>query len=201
MNNKNVLRYIYGCLSVISTIGIIAWIITDFFGGMIIYMFMYWWIVIPLSFLYLMTLFITIVKVIEGGFKKNKLTSITHALGMVVIFSFILYHSELFKSKKELDSSLIDDLSRIDLILRENGRFETNSSSLFGTTVSIRGKYLIKNDTIIFLDKPYTNDFIPDTVVIDRDKNAIFFNKKENGEFSRTKSFVNYFEINSYDCK
>lgn len=196
MKHERILRKILEYLTVISSIGFIAWIISDFFGGMIIYLVMYWWAIIPISILFGITLFITVILVIKEGIKKNKLTSTTHALSLFLILLFILYNSEFLKSKKVLDASLIDDLSRIDLALRENGKFETTISGMFGYSEKIRGKYLIKKDSIIFLDKPYSNDFIPDTVIIDRNKSAIFFKKKRNGEFSKEKSFVNYFEIN-----
>ena len=193
---KLILRKIFKYLTVISSIGFIAWIISDFFGGMIIHLVMLWWLIIPIVILFGITLIISTVLIIREGLKNNKLITITHGLSLLVILLFFLYNSELLKSKKVLDASLIDDLSRIDLIFRENGNFETNVSGMFGYSERIKGKYLIRNDSIIFLDKPYTNDFIPDTVIIDNNKRAIFFRKNKNGEFSREKSFVNYFEIN-----
>jgi len=196
MKAKSISRQILKYLTVISSIGVIAWIITDFFGGMTIYLLMYWWLVIPIVLLFGITLFITIILLFEEGIKNNRLISMTHALSLSVILVFCLYNSEFLKSKKVLDASLIDDLTRIDLIFRENGKFETNISGMFCYSESIKGRYFIRKDSIFFLDKPYSNDFIPDTVIIDNDKSAIFFRKNKNGEFSREKSFVNYFEIN-----
>lgn len=196
MKAKSISRQILKYLTVISSIGFIAWIITDFFGGMIIHLLMYWWLVIPIVLLFGITLFITIILLFGEGIKNNRLISMTHALSLFVILLFCIYNSEFLKSKKVLDASLIDDLSRIDLIFRENGKFETNISGMFCYSESIKGRYFIRKDSIFFLDKPYSNDFIPDTVIIDNDKSAIFFRKNNDGEFSREKSFVNYFEIN-----
>ncbi|MBI9060082.1 MAG: hypothetical protein JEZ01_20110 [Labilibaculum sp.] len=193
---KSRLRNILEFLTVVSSTGFIAWIISDFFGGMLIHLLMFWWLIIPLVLLFSITLLITIILVIREGVKINKLITISHGISLIVILLFFLHNSELLKSKKVLDASLIDDLSRIDLIFRENGNFETNISGMFGYSERLKGKYIIKNDSIIFLNKPYTNDFIPDTIIIDNDKNAIFFSKNKDGEYSREKLFVNYFDIN-----
>ncbi|PKQ61979.1 hypothetical protein BZG02_13645 [Labilibaculum filiforme] len=201
MKLKSLLRTILKYLTVISSIGFMAWLISDFFGGMIIHLVMLWWLIIPIVILFGITLLISIILIIKEGIKNNKLISISHALSLLVILLFFLYNSELLKSNKVMDASLIDDLSRIDLIFRENGTFETNVSGMFGYSEKIRGKYILKNDSIIFLNKPYSNDFIPDTVLIDNDKNSIFFRKNKDGEFNREKSFVNYFEINFKEFK
>jgi len=196
MKEKSIFRTIFKYLTAISSIGVIAWIISDFFGGMFIHLVMLWWLIIPIVILFGITLLISTILIFREGIKNNKLITITHSLSLLIILLFFLYNSELLKSKKVLDASLIDDLNRIDLIFRENGNFQTNVSGMFGYTERIKGKYLMRNDSIIFLNKPYTNDYIPDTVIIDNDKNAIFFRRNKDGKFSREKSFVNYFEIN-----
>lgn len=124
-----------------------------------------------------------------------------HLLAFFGIALCILYTTDVFRSKKVLDIALIDDLSRIDIEFRENGCFETTVSRILFFERICNGKYHIKRDTIFFIDKPYDNDFIPDTLIIDRDKNAIFFNRDSNGEFNREKTFLNYFEIKSIDLQ
>ncbi len=42
--------------------------------------------------------------------------------------------------------------------------------TVFGTLKPIKGKYKVEKNKIIFLDKPYDNDFIPDTIYIFDDK-------------------------------
>ena len=182
-------------LSIISTLAIICWMITDFYGGMIVYLIMYRWILLPLIIIYGVTLLITLIKTIKDGINSNKALFYTHLVGLLAIIIFNLYQSELLKSKILLNSTLEDDLSSINLILRENGKFETNSSGMFGYSDKISGHYIKKNDTIIFLKKPYRNDYIPDTIIIAQKDSAIFFRKAPNGEFSREKTFVNYFRI------
>lgn len=182
-------------LSVISTLIVIGWMITDLFGGMVIYLIMYSWIIIPMVIVYVITFLISLVKIMQIGIKPNRILFYTHTFGLLTIIGFNLYQSELLKSRILLDATLVDDLSSINLVLRENGQFETTSNGMFGFTEKISGKYKKNNDTIIFLDKPYSNDYIPDKVIVDKQDSAIYFKRNFNGEISKEKTFVNYFRI------
>ena len=112
----------------VSLLGVIGWFITDFFGGMIIHLLMYWWIIIPLVIAWLVTIVLSIITIIDNGFKVNKLLTYIHISGFLVLASLILYQSEYFKSRILLDATLEDDLSEINVVLRENGCFETTTS-------------------------------------------------------------------------
>jgi hypothetical protein len=182
-------------LSIISTLTVIGWMITDFYGGMIVYLIMYRWILFPLIIIYGISFLITVIKIIKGGIKSNRVLFYTHTFGILTIIIFNLYQTELFKSKILLNATLFDDLSSINLVLRENSKFEMTSSGMFGYTDKISGHYKKQNDTIIFSNKPYRNDYIPDTIIIAPKDSAIYFKKQLNGEFSREKTFVNYFKI------
>lgn len=182
-------------LSIISTLTVVGWMISDFYGGMVIFLIMYRWIIVPLLIIYAITFLITLIKIIRNGVKTNKLLLSTHIFGIIMIVSFNLYQSELFKSRILLDATIEDDLSNINLVLRENGQFTTKTTGMFGYTERISGKYLKHNDTIIFLKNPYSNDFIPKVVLIDKQDSAIYFKKDSNGKFNREKTFVNYFKI------
>ena len=114
-------------------------------------------------------------------------------IGMIIfgILSFItLVNSEILKSKRMLEATLKDDLSSIHLVLRENNTFEVISSTLF-TENKRCGKYIIENNKIIFLNKPYDNDFIPDTITILEDKIVLRFDN----EGKPNTDFANYFDI------
>jgi hypothetical protein len=65
----------------------------------------------------------------------------------------------------------------------------------FGYNERFKGKYFMIGDTIIFKVKPYDNDFIPDTMLIDREQNAIFMERNDAGEFRRKKEWLNHFKI------
>ncbi len=64
-----------------------------------------------------------------------------------------------------------------------------------GFSLTMHGKYTIENNLIIFSKKPYDNDWLPDTLLLDRKQNAIFITKNEKGEFETKKEWLNYFEI------
>ena len=99
------------------------------------------------------------------------------------------YDPEWFKSPKTLVAELEDDLSRLTLVLRQSNDFELSSQDLFSTQV-YSGKYVRSNNKIIFLSRPYDNDFIPDTVHIIDDKIIL---RTINGVPDT--SFASYFRI------
>lgn len=127
--------------------------------------------------------------------KKNKVGIALGGVFLTAIGTIFLLNSELFKSKKVLEATLMDDLSAIHLTLRENQKFEVNASTLF-TEDNFIGKYQLEGDKIIFLDKQYSNDFIPDTVTIVGDKIILKF---DNGK--PVLDFATYFNIKKNEIK
>jgi hypothetical protein len=101
-----------------------------------------------------------------------------------------LINSEIFKSKKILEATLMDDLSAIHLTLRADNKFEMVSSNMFNEDI-YKGNYHILDNKIIFEDKRYSNDFIPDTLTIIGDKIIVRFD--ENG--NPVTDFARYFDI------
>ena len=67
--------------------------------------------------------------------------------------------------------------------------------SIFGFDEIFNGKYDFYGDTVVFTKKPYDNNFIPDTLLLDRKAKAIFIKKDMTGKFNTTKEFLNHFEI------
>ena len=62
-------------LSFLSTISVISWIISDFFGGMIIFLLVYGFIIIPLLIIYVTTGIITLFKIIRKGINSTKIVT------------------------------------------------------------------------------------------------------------------------------
>ena len=182
-------------LAIISAIGFIGWLITDFYGGMIIFLLSFGIIIIPFIFLYFISIAETINSVQNEGIKSNKIKLIVHGIVVISVISLIIYHSELFKSKAILTAVLKDDLYTYRLVFRENGNVENQIRGFMGFSLTMHGKYTIENNLIIFSKKPYDNDWLPDTLLLDRKQNAIFITKNEKGEFETKKEWLNYFEI------
>lgn len=128
--------------------------------------------------------------------RRNKNGIISGIVISLILISLILSDSELFKSKKLLEASLIDDLSSIHLTLRENDSFEIVASTVM-TEESFSGNYKFVGNKIIFNDKPYSNDFIPDTVYIIEDKVICQFDSVGNP----ITHFATYFEIKKNELK
>ena len=168
---------------------------TDFFGGIMIYLISYWFLIIPTIGLYIASLLQTLITIIKSGFIPNKIKTAAHLTVLIAILFFNVYHSDLFKSKRILTATLKDDLFHYQLVLRENGTCENYVSGMLGFTETFYGTYLIKNDTILFTKVPYDNDFIPDTLLIDEQSDAIYTEKDINGNFIRKKSYLNHFMI------
>ena len=146
-----------------------------------------WWFLLIVFFA---TAFI--ITFIVGLIKKDKrVIPIFFGILVVVALTEIL-ESETFKSQKILQATLHDDASVINLTLRKNNTFELNSATVFSNQ-SFKGKYKLINDKIVFLDKPYDNDFIPDTITIYKDKIILRFDK-DNKPITE---FASYFKVTS----
>jgi len=185
----------YNIIAVISTLGILAWMVTDYFGGMFIYLLSYGAIIIPIIILYIISFGDTVISLAKRGFKQNKIKVIFHGLVILTIILTIIIQSDLLKSKRILTATLKDDQFYYTLVFRENGSCDNQVSGIFGFQEVFHGIYRFQGDTIIFSKKPYDNNFIPDTLLIDRKEKAIFINKDKEGNFSTTKEWLNHFEI------
>lgn len=185
----------FNVIAIVSSVGIVAWIITDFFGGMMLWLFSYWFVFLPIILLYIGSFFESAVTVIRDGKKRNEIKLYSHLSVIGVILLFNLYHSEVFKAKSILTATLKDDLYHYTLIFRENGKVENHASGIFGYTETFEGDYFIVGDTIIFTKKPYDNNFIPDTLLLDKSAKAIFIEKDEHEQFVTEKKWLNHFEI------
>ncbi len=169
--------------------------ITGYFGGMFIYLLSYGLIIIPIIILYIISIFDTFISTARQGFKANRIKLIFHGLVLLAIVLTNLYQSDLLKSKSILTATLKDDQFFYTLTLRENGSCENEVSGIFGFNEVYKGQYKFKGDTIFFTKKPYDNDFLPDTLLFDKKKNAIFIKRDEKGIFIRTKEWLNHFEV------
>lgn len=194
MKNLNKIKT-FQILTIVSIIGMICWNITDYFGGMIIHLLQYWYLIIPIIILYIITFIKTLIEVGKSGFKNSKLTVVANLLFIVFILTTNLIESDVFKSKRVLSGTLKDDLFHYTLIFREDGNCENNINGFLGYKKQYKGTYKRIKDTIIFIKKPYENNFIPDTLFYDKNQNAIFINKNKQGRFNIKKEWLNHFEL------
>ena len=112
------------------------------------------------------------------------------AASSLIAGAIYLPKTEWLKSKPVLKARLIDDLSSISLVLRKDNSFEIIPVTWMGAFEEFTGQYQIMGNKIIFLDEPYDNNFIPDTVDIYKDKIIL------NGDITEPDtSFARYFEI------
>lgn len=158
-------------------------------------LFVFHMLILPFVVLYFISVVETIISLIRKGFKKNKIKVICHALVVLAIAVSNVYSSDIFKSKTVLKARLVDDLFFYTLIFREDGTCETEVDGIFFYKDLIKGRYQMKGDTILFIEKPYDNNFIPDTMLVDRDEKAIFLHRDSVGEFERAKQGLEYFRI------
>ncbi|WP_133250022.1 hypothetical protein [Marinifilum breve] len=131
-----------------------------------------------------------IIVLIYSIIKKRKRLILINCIFILIASSSSIVNWEIFKSKKQLEAILIDDLSSLTLILRENKVFEVQPNTWMGPTDSFKGNYKIQGNRIIFIDEPYDSDFIPDTVLIYQDKILL-----KGTEQKPDTSFANYFQI------
>ncbi|RZL37283.1 MAG: hypothetical protein EOO96_05345 [Pedobacter sp.] len=168
---------------------------TDFYGGMFIYFLSFPYLITTIFITYVVSFLETLASLLKNGFRTNKIKRVFHVSLLSFIVLLTVFQSELFKSKKILTAVLEDDLYRYTLILRKNGNCEIENVGIFSYNKTTYGHYSFKGDTILFQKKPYDNDFIPDTLLIDRKQKVIFITKDDSGTFVKSKSFLNHFSI------
>jgi hypothetical protein len=100
------------------------------------------------------------------------------------------YQNGGFWGKKVLESAFIDERSRMNLTLFENGKYQIVSNWLIGQE-SFTGNYKIYKDTIEFEEYPVIdNDFISKKIIIKNNK--IYFRLDNFGKYDTT---FYYFQI------
>lgn len=100
------------------------------------------------------------------------------------------YRNGGFWGKKIIEAAFLDDRSRIDLTLFENGHFLINSNWLLGDE-TFTGTYQLHGDTIEFDKFPVVNtDLISKKIIISGTK--IYFAKNKLGNYDTT---FYYFQI------
>ena len=150
-----------------------------------------------ISFLLMLLFAIAFVVVfIVGLIKKDKSVIPILIVIMATVAVTETLKSETFKSDKILYATLHDDRSAINLTLRKNKTFEVNVVTMFSEQ-NFKGKYNLVNNKIIFLDKHYDNNFIPDTVTIYKNKIILGFDK----ENKPVTDFATYFDITQNELK
>lgn len=137
----------------------------------------------------------TLIAVTTSGIRENRIKIYAHVSAITVVSVLVLLSSDVFKSKRILTATLKDDLFHFTLVFRENGSCEMNIIGMFGYQEDIKGSYYIKEDTIIFTKKPYTNNFITNTILIDKEQQALFLYKDSIGNFETETEWLNHFKI------
>lgn len=185
----------YDIIAILSGVVIVVWIVSDFFGGMILHLINSWFIILPAILLYLFSFFETLISLFRNGKRTSKAKLTAHGIVILAIIAFNTYPSELFKSEKIMSAVLKDDLYHYRLIFRKNGDVANQINGILGFSQTYYGKYKIVSNLIIFSEKPYDNNFIPDTILIDAGQNALFRKKDIDGNFITKREWAEYFEI------
>jgi len=188
-------KVFFNFIAIVTSLGMITWMILDYFGGMIIYLLGYFWIIIPLLLLYIFSFFQTLFSIVKNGFKYNIVKIVfLSSVGLYVI-GWNIYESELLKSKIVLSAIMNDDLYSYSLIFRENGLVEYEINGFLGFTENFKASYIRVGDTIVFSKIPSNNSFLPKKILIDSTQNALFTTTDSTGKFQTKKEWLNHFVI------
>jgi hypothetical protein len=139
---------------------------------------------------------IGILYVIFLNLKNDRSTVYISITALLLGLSIMLVEeTEIFKSRIVLKAFLVDDVSDLELTLRENHKFELLPETYLGRNESTSGSYLIEGNKIIFLNKPFKDNVISDTVYIVKNKIILRFDSV--GKPDTT--FANYFRIDNFE--
>lgn len=138
---------------------------------------------------------IGILFVIFLNLKTDRYAVYISIIGLLLGLSIMLVEeTEMFKSRIVLKAFLVDDVSGLELTLRENHKFELLPESYLGRSESISGNYVIEGNKIIFLNKPFKDRLISDTAYIVNNRIILRFDSI--GKPDTT--FANYFRIDTF---
>jgi len=137
---------------------------------------------------------ISLLKAVKFSFINKLLPSKWLLLALFILTTsmplYEYYQNGGFWGKKVLESAFIDERSRMDLTLFENGKYQIVSNWLIGQE-SFTGNYKIYKDTIEFEEYPVIdNDFISKKIIIKNNK--IYFRQDNFGKYDTT---FYYFQI------
>ena len=137
---------------------------------------------------------ISLLKAVKFSFINKQLPSKWTLVALFILITSIplyeFYQNGGFWGKKVLESAFIDERSRMDLTLFENGKYQIVSNWLIGQE-SFTGNYKIYKDTIEFEKYPVIdNDFISKKIIIKNNK--IYFRQDNSGKYDTT---FYYFQI------
>ena len=185
----------FDILAVTSSTAVVIWLLSDFIWGILVSIVVFPILVGVILIVYIFSFSETIYSIVKQGWASNTLKMFSHVSVIGAIALMILFNSELFKSPRIITAILNDDLNQYRLVFRENGTVENHWIGMFGVSKTYTGKYYIDGKFVIFEKIPYDNNFIPDTLLIDQDKCALFMERLQGGEFYSTKKYLNHFEI------
>ena len=120
---------------------------------------------------------------------KIKIKILTFALSNICILTNC--NSNKQKLAPIFQAVLINDRSSIHMDLFSDNTFSIQPITYMGNVDPLTGKYRLSNDTVYFLDPPYSNDFIPRQVRIIGNKVVLRLNEENEPDTS----FANFFEI------
>lgn len=185
----------FDVLALVSSIGIIGWLMTDFFGGMVLFLLSFFPLIILINLCYTVSFVETLISFLKESRRVSKIKTIAHSAVLLSMLFLKVYHSNLFKSERIMTAVLRDDLFHFQLVFRKDGKVENHVAGVFGFSKVYYGKYDVKDSLITFLVRPYSNNFIPDTLLLDQSQNAIFIKKDASGKFQTKKEWLNHFKI------
>lgn len=119
------------------------------------------------------------------------------AHGCVIIIASGIYLHNKYKTKPNMIMSaiLVDDLFNYELKIYQDSIVEHEFNGFLGYKKIIKGKYFIKDSLLIFKNKPYDNDFLPDTCLIDTSQNAIYIETDSIGNFVKERNWLMFYDI------
>ena len=153
-------------------------------------------IVLPAIIIFTISLLRVIINVIRG-YNPKKFVTISHGLVLFTIVAFFTYWSNFWRPDVVMIGVLKDDLYNYQLTFRKEGEVEHEINGMFGYRDVIRGQYKQEGNLLIFIEKPYDNDFLSDTLTIDREKEALFLGASEVSSETK-KEWLNHYELIRY---
>lgn len=184
-------------LAIFSSVLMIAWLMTAFWGLIIFVTIMVFYFVAILWFFYFASLIESIIYIKKNGFLSSKKRLYSHGAVLLLLLFMFVWFSDMFRSERVYTATMQNDWMHYTLIFRENGELQYKYYS-FGLFQTFSFKYISKSDTLIITERP--PDLldiwnIPDTLLVNTNQQAIFIRRNRDGTFETKKEWLNHYKL------
>ncbi len=180
--------------AILGCVGMLGWLITHFYGGMVLWFYSYGIFILFFLILYVFSVVETIVSYLNYG-RISVVKIAMHSAVIIVLIALNLLKVDILKPNLIMTAVHKGHTEVYRLNFRSNGTVENQVHGSYGYSETFHGSYHFEDSLVVFDEKPFNTNFIPDTLLIDKEHQVLFMRKNHKGHFIKRRVLDNYFSI------